>query len=235
MHVYLLPAWEFLNFAFIIRSQVWTLERQSSNALPVELVTWWMTSLVSFCFHFVWLYLCKCLVSLLPMPAGWCFMDLSLLQHLQQSVRSWLTTSKFRICPRRLEKGRPGIWLVLWWVQSPFHSTSAPVSFVRAIKGNSNRWYTSQFLIQSCHFHSARWKLAIFRLFLPSLKIKAKLLNWTHGGTLAYFFFILSVTLNWNFFCNRRSFKSSYSSMFQVNWGDICKVGSFLITFYSFS
>ena len=110
MHVYLLPAWEFLNFAVIIRSQVWTLERQSSNALPVELVTWWMTSLVSFCFHFVWLYLCKCLVSLLPMPAGWCFTDLSLLQHLQQSARSWLTTSKFRICPRRLEKGRPGIW-----------------------------------------------------------------------------------------------------------------------------
>ena len=75
MLVYLLPAWEFLNFAVIIRSQVWTLERHSSNALPVELVTWWMTSLVSFCFHFVWLYLCKCLVSLLPMPAGWCFIS----------------------------------------------------------------------------------------------------------------------------------------------------------------
>ena len=75
MLVYLLPAWEFLNFAVIIRSQVWTLERHSSNALPVELVTWWMTSLVSFCFRFVWLYLCKCLVSLLPMPAGWCFIS----------------------------------------------------------------------------------------------------------------------------------------------------------------
>ena len=34
-----LQAWEFLNFAVIIRSHVWTLERQSSNALPVELVT----------------------------------------------------------------------------------------------------------------------------------------------------------------------------------------------------
>ena len=122
--------------------------------------------------------------------AGW-LMLYGLITGATSSAIGAFLIDNFKIpyLSKTLGKGRPGIWLVLWWVQSLFHSTSAPVSFVRAIKGNGNRWYTSQFLIQSCHFHSAWWKLAIFRLFLPSLRIKAKLLNWTHGGTLTFLFF----------------------------------------------